>query len=119
MNTATKAMNDDFFFTDAGLGPGKLTAAGTLRPADIFTLLGDDTERIFRATGIAQDKVCAAAVGESSVERPGKRDAYAYASYLSIPGPRWRGTRLPRSTGPSGTRANPYCSVLTIGRERG
>jgi len=27
-----------------------------------------------------------AAVGESSVDRPGKRDAYA--SYLSIPGPR-------------------------------
>ena len=59
MNTATKAMNDDFFFTDAGLGPGKLTAAGALRPADIFTLLGDDSDKIYRATGIAQDKVCA------------------------------------------------------------
>ena len=46
-----------------------------------------------------------ATVGASSVERPVPRAVNL--SYLSIPGPRWRGTRLRRSTGPSGTRAEP------------
>ena len=45
-------------------------------------------------------------VGASSVERPVPRAVYL--SYLTIPGPRCRGTRLRRSTGTSGTRTKPW-----------
>ena len=60
----------------------------------------------FRAT------VCA-----SSVERPGSRAWYA--SYLSIPGLRWRGTDLRSSRGSSGKRSNSWSPLRGPARERG
>ena len=58
-----------------------------------------------------------ATVGASSVERPVPQAVNL--SYLSIPGPRWRGTRLRRSTGPSGKRADPSWTWVPVAWERG
>ena len=52
-----------------------------------------------------------------SVERPGSRAGYA--SYLSVPGLRWRGTDLRRSTGTSGTRTRSYRPPRAVAWERG
>ena len=42
-----------------------------------------------------------------------------YASYVSVPGLRWRETRLRRLTGATGARRKSYTHPMRVARERG